>query len=191
MCSIAQTAVIRATSWANWSILTIFAAPPTASMQSRMTRVGIRRKRRNLKIVESVAGILERELAPTIREWLKQVNLVPELTTVKLSDANRTDHLPKLFNDVIFRLRLARDVEPPLSLSAAAHGRTRFEQGYSASMLIEESRIFQVATFGTLHVHQKNLDQSQVLLDVMIIADEADRQLTQAVRSLMAAQSAA
>ncbi|MCU1296183.1 MAG: response regulator receiver protein [Acidobacteriaceae bacterium] len=143
-----------------------------------------------MKIVESVAGVLERELAPTIKEWLKQVNLIPELTKVKLTDANRTDHLPKLLNDVIFRLRLARDVEPLLSMAAAAHGRTRFEQGYSAAMLIEESRIFQVTTFGTLHLHQSKLDQSQVLLDVMTIADETDRQLTEAVRSLMAAKAA-
>jgi hypothetical protein len=40
------------------------------------------------------------------------------------------------------------------------------------SLLVEESRIFQVSTFGTLHLHQTKLDQDQVLLDVMTIADE-------------------
>jgi hypothetical protein len=58
-------------------------------------------------------------------------------------------------------------------------------------MLVEESRIFQVTTFETLHVHQSELDHAQVLLDVMIIADEADRQLTQTVRSFMMVQAAA
>ena len=58
-------------------------------------------------------------------------------------------------------------------------------------MLVEESRIFQVTTFGTLHLHQSELDQSEVLLDVMSIADEADRQLTETVRSFMTAQAAA
>ena len=58
----------------------------------------------------------------------------------------------------------------------------RRKQGYSAAMLIEESRVFQVATFSTLHLHQSELDQNQVLLDVMVIADEVDQQLTQAVR---------
>jgi hypothetical protein len=69
--------------------------------------------------------------------------------------------------------------EPLLSIAPSAHGGLRFAQGYSASMLVEESRIFQVATFGTLHLHQSELDQNQVLLDVVIIADEADRQLTE------------
>src|SRR5258708_2025855 len=53
----------------------------------------------------------------------------------------------------------------------------RRPQGYSAGMLIEESRVFQVATFGALHLHQRELDQNQVLLDVMVIADEVDAQL--------------
>jgi hypothetical protein len=141
--------------------------------------------------VKSVAVILEREVASTIKEWLKQVKLLPDLTSVPLSDSDRTGHLPKLFADLLCRLRLARDTEPPVSISASAHGRLRFAQGYSASMLVEESRIFQVATFGTLHLHQSELDQNEVLLDVIIIADEADRQLTETVRSFMTALAAA
>jgi hypothetical protein len=141
-----------------------------------------------LKTVASVADILERELAPTITEWLRRVNLVPELTNTPLSDADRTGHLPKPYYDLISRLRLAKDVPPPISAAAAAHGQMRRAQGYSASMLIEESRVFQVATFGTLHLHKSELDQNQVLLDVMVIADEVDAQLMETVRSLMAAK---
>jgi hypothetical protein len=137
-----------------------------------------------LKTVASVADILERELEPTIKEWLRRVNLVPELTAITLSDADRTDHLPKLYFDLINRLRLIKDAHPPVSIAAAEHGQIRRAQGYSASMLIEESRVFQVATFNTLHLHQTELDQSQVLLDVMVIADEVDAQLMETVRSL-------
>jgi hypothetical protein len=144
-----------------------------------------------LKTLKSVAVILERELGSTIKAWLKQVNLVPDLTNLPLSDADRTGHLPKLFDDLLCRLRLPRDAESPVSVTASAHGKLRFSQGYSVPMLVEESRIFQVTTFGTLHLHQSELDQSEVLLDVMTIADEADRQLTETVRSFMMAQAAA
>ena len=138
-----------------------------------------------------MAVILERELGSTIEEWLKQVKLVPDLTNIPLSDSDRTGHLPRLFEDLLCRLRLPKDADPPVSINAAAHGRLRFAQGYSAPMLIEESRIFQVTTFGTLHLHQRELDQSQVLSDVILIADEADRQLTETVRSFMTAQAEA
>jgi hypothetical protein len=52
--------------------------------------------------------------------------------------------------------------------------------------LIEESRVFQIVTFGALHLHQSELDPKQVLLDVMVIANEADAQLREAMRSLIA-----
>jgi hypothetical protein len=135
--------------------------------------------------VQSVATILERELQPTISEWLRRVNMVPELTRIPLSGADRTRHLPKLFDDVICRLRLAKDAPRPISAAAAAHGQIRREQGYSAAMLVEESWAFEVSTFGTLHLHQSELDQNQMLLDIMVIADEADAQLTEAVGSLL------
>ena len=136
------------------------------------------------------ADILERELEPTIKEWLRRVNLVPELTAIPLSDADRTGHLPTLYYDLISRLRLAKDAHRPVSAAAATHGQIRRAQGYSASMLIEESRVFQVATFGTLHLHQSELDQKQVLLDIMVIADEVDAQLMETVSSLMRAKLA-
>jgi hypothetical protein len=144
-----------------------------------------------VKTLKSVESILKRELASTIKEWLRQVKLVPDLSNISLSDSDRTGHLPKLFEDVLNRLRLARGVEPLLSITASAHGKLRFSQGYSVPMLIEESRIFQVATLGTLHLHQNELDQSEVLLDVMTIADEADRQLTESVGSFITHQQAA
>jgi hypothetical protein len=144
-----------------------------------------------VKTLKSVESILKRELASTIKEWLRQVKLVPDLTNIPLSDSDRTGHLPKLFEDVLNRLRLARGDESLLSITPSAHGGLRFAQGYSPSMLVEESRIFQVTTFGTLELHQSELNQSDVLLDVMTIADEADRQLTETVRGFMTAQQAA
>jgi hypothetical protein len=143
------------------------------------------------KTAKSVAAILEKELDSMISEWKRQVSLVPSLTNILLSDADRTDHLPKLFDEVLCRLRGTRDTEPLVSIAAAAHGRLRFAQGYSVAMLVEESRILEVTTFGTLQRHQRELDRNQVLLDVGIIADEADRQLEETVVGFMAARAAA
>ena len=131
---------------------------------------------------KSVATILERELEPTIKEWLRRVNLLPALTHTPLNDEDRVVHLPNLFHDPACRLRLPKDAHLPMSTAATAHGQTRRDQGYSPAMLVEESRLFQVVTFQTLHRHQGELDQDQVLLDVMVIADEVDLQLMQAVR---------
>jgi hypothetical protein len=131
---------------------------------------------------KSVATILDREVEPAIKEWLRRVNLLPELTCVPLNDDDRVAHLPKLFGDLTCRLRLAVDSHLSPSTAAVRHGQARRLQGYSPAMLVEESRLFQVVTFHTLHLHQSELDQGQLLLDVMVIADEVDLQLMQAVR---------
>ena len=141
--------------------------------------------------IASVADVLEREVGPTIKEWLRRVNLVPELIQIPLSDADRTNHLPKLFHDVICRLRLVKVAPWPVSPAAAKHGALRYRQGYSASMLIEESRVLQAVTFRTVHLHQSELDQNQLLSSIMIIADEVEAQLMEAVRSLMDAKQVA
>jgi hypothetical protein len=56
-------------------------------------------------------------------------------------------------------------------------------QGYTASMLVDESRILQVTLFETLQKNMRYLDFSLLLPDVMRIADEVDSQLAQAMVS--------
>jgi hypothetical protein len=129
----------------------------------------------------SVATILERETGPTIKEWLRRVHLLPELTAIPLSDGGRSAHLPKLLHDMTCRLRLAKDIRQLASIAATAHGQWRRIQGYSPAMLVEESRLLEVVTFQTLQLHQGEIDQDELLPAIIIIADEADLQLAQAV----------
>ena len=69
------------------------------------------------------------------------------------------------------------------SAAAVAHGKMRKLQGYTAAMLVHDSRILQVTLFGTLQRNLSALDFSLRLPDVMTIADEVDSQLTQAMAS--------
>ena len=62
----------------------------------------------------------------------------------------------------------------------------RLEQGYTSTMVIEESRILQVSIFSTLHENLRSVDFSRVLADVVSIADEVDSQLKQAIGAFVA-----
>jgi hypothetical protein len=70
-----------------------------------------------------------------------------------------------------------------VSEAAVEHGNIRRSQGYSASMIIEESRILQVSIFNTLQKNLTTVDYSLLLHDVMTIADECDSQLKQTIIS--------
>jgi hypothetical protein len=143
------------------------------------------------KTKKSVAAILEQERDSMISDWQRRANLVPNLTAVLVSDTDRAGHLPKLFDEMVRRLRGDKNTEPPVSMAAVAHGKLRFAQGYSVPMLVEESRILEVTTFSTLHRRRGDLDRRKVLPDVVIIADEADRQLGETVVGFMMARDAA
>jgi hypothetical protein len=133
--------------------------------------------------VESVATILERDTEVTIQNWLNLVEQDTELTCISLSRFERTGHLPKLLRDLVLRLRLDTGLPAPISLAARDHGKLRYEQGYTATMVVEESRILQVSIFSTLQRNLRSVDFSKVLLDVVTIADEVDSQLKQAMLS--------
>jgi len=135
--------------------------------------------------VETVAAVLERDLNLTIEKWIERVNKTKKLADVKLDREERMGHLPRLLEDIVTRLRLAKDVTPPSSSAARDHGTVRFNQGYTVSMLIEESRLLQVSIFETLHRNQNTLDPQVVLLDVMTIADECDNQLGHTIDTFM------
>jgi DNA-binding response OmpR family regulator len=134
---------------------------------------------------ENVATILEQSTQSTIEDWLVRVELEPHIIDVPLGAAERCAHLPQLFRDLVFRLRnpLPLGTRALVSPSAASHGLLRREQGYSAAMMVEESRMLQVSIFQTLQNNLFRVDFSLLLVGVMAIADEVDSQLAQAMAS--------
>jgi len=141
------------------------------------------------RVVSTIATILEEETQPTIKDWLARADADRHILTIHLTDAERTAHLPQLFGDLVYRLKhpLPLGSRALVSAAAARHGLLRREQGYTAAMIVEESRMLQVSIFQTL---QNNLDRvnfSLLLVGVMAIADEVDSQLAQAMTAYVAA----
>lgn len=138
---------------------------------------------------ESVASILEHDMGSTIQDWMVLVEQNEELTCIPLSFEDRTGHLPNLIADLIYRLRLPTRAQANSSTAARQHGDLRRKQGYSAAMVVEESRILQVCIFNTLQNNLAQVDFSKVLRDVITIADEVDSQLKQAMLSYVDTRS--
>jgi hypothetical protein len=136
-------------------------------------------------VEDEVANILERETPSAIWKWLNLVDAEPEILHVKMSAEERSAHLPALFRDLILRIRkrLPLRTRALMSDDAHHHGIIRRKQGYSPAMMVEESRMLQVSIFETLHEHVGEVDPGLLLLDVMVIADEVDSQLAQAMAS--------
>lgn len=157
-------------------------APPklVAIINERLAK----RESRQAATVERVAAILERNVSTTITDWLTRVEREDELTSVPLSEEERTAHLPKLLQELVRRLRIPRNLGTKAQSKAAAeHGKVRHSQGYTVPMIVEEARILQVSIFETLQKNLSTVDFSLLLIDVMTIADECDSQLKQTLTS--------
>jgi CheY-like chemotaxis protein len=141
-----------------------------------------------VRVIASVADILEEETQSTINDWLLRVELEPDIITVPLGYKDRTAHLPSLFSDLVCRLRypLPLGTRALVSTAATQHGVDRRRQGYTAAMMVEESRMLQVSIFQTLQNNLYRVNFSLVLVGVMAIADEVDSQLAQAMASYVA-----
>jgi len=139
------------------------------------------------RVTESVATILEGDSGRIIQLWLSRVQGNDVLMKLPLSSQERTGHLPFLLRDLVERLRASKSVDAkhPESKAAHEHGRLRRTQGYSAPMIVEESRMLQVSIFQILQNNLGRVDFSLVLVDVMTIADEVDSQLCQAMQTFI------
>lgn len=142
---------------------------------------------------ETVASILERDANITVERWLHRVNQSEELSRIPLSDAQRTGHLAAITKQIAVRLRERPLMESGMTDSPAAvdHGQLRYHQGYTASLLVQESRILQVCIFETIKRNLSKVDFSILLPDIMVIADEVDSQLAQSIESFVKLQQSA
>jgi CheY-like chemotaxis protein len=139
------------------------------------------------RVIQSVATILESSIQSTVEAWFERVEKEKKLTTVAMSQEQRVGHLPKILVDLVNRLRSFKSLgsHDLVSIAAQQHGRLRRQQGYSAAMMVEESRMLQVSIFETLQKNLASIDFSILLNAVMTIADEVDSQLSQAMDSYM------
>jgi DNA-binding response OmpR family regulator len=139
------------------------------------------------RVVETVATILERTIEISISSGLRRVHNEKELMLIPMRDELRCEHLTQLFQDLVLRLRVFKPLgtKELVSPAAFAHGAGRRRQGYTAGMMVEESRLLQVSVFQTLQDNLGTIDFSVLLISVMSIADEVDSQLSQAMDGYM------
>lgn len=140
------------------------------------------------KVVETVGAILQRSVEATIRAWFDRIGTDKKVMAIPMTYEQRTCHLPQVFRDLVSRLESTKPIgsKELVSKSASDHGINRQKQGYTAPMLVEESRMLQVCIFDTLQKNLATIDFSVVLIGVMTIADEIDSQLSQAMDSFIA-----
>ena len=128
-----------------------------------------------------VAQIL-RELSSLICDrWLSQVMADPELAAIPLTEAERSDHVPDMVEELIRRLEGPQEELSDVATDAARkHGKVRYQQGYTIPQILFEARVLQHVLTSTIHENLFGLDLSTLVGDILEIGEtlQADAEIS-------------
>jgi DNA-binding response OmpR family regulator len=131
-----------------------------------------------------VHEILRENAHHIAQEWLRQVNQIPELAAINLSDQERIDHIPWVLDELIRRLQqTSEDTSQQATESAQVHGRLRYEQGYSIPQIIVEARVLQRTITSTVQAHLLGVDVSTLVPDLVEIGESLASMIEISIRA--------
>ena len=133
-----------------------------------------------------VADVIRDSKEHIIAEWLKATKSHPEFQS-PMSDDERRDHLPNKLDELVAMLESRNPHETSRQQLRAAfmHGETRKQQGYSAEMIVEETRLVETCIFNTVQANLLNINISRIIPDLILITDSSQRQLRQTLHAFL------
>jgi ActR/RegA family two-component response regulator len=132
---------------------------------------------------KKTAVVLRENEGELIDLWFQEVQSDPRFQEIPMSQKERIDHLPGLLKELARRIEKgALAADPESSRSAALHGRKRREQGYSATLIVQECRVFYRVIANRLQQNLLDLDISTVIPDLIRISDILNEMLQESIR---------
>lgn len=119
-----------------------------------------------------VAQII-RELSSHIcNRWLHLVMQDPDLAAVPLTEAERSDHIPDMMEELIRRLEGPQEELSEVGTDAARlHGKLRYQQGYTIPQILFEARVLQHVLTSSIHENLFGIDLSTLVGDILEIGE--------------------
>jgi ActR/RegA family two-component response regulator len=104
--------------------------------------------------------------------WLEEIMADPEIASIPLTEAERTDHVPDILSELTSRLQGPQDeLSPSVVEASRKHGKMRYQQGYTIPQILFESRVLQQVLSRTIRENLFNIDLSTLVEDVLQIGE--------------------
>jgi ActR/RegA family two-component response regulator len=125
---------------------------------------------------------IEQNRDEIIERWLTEVSEDPQLANIRISDAERKDHVPRLLNNAV---SIMRGQEPAAEMREACrlHGTTRARQGYTLPLLLREARLLRKMIGGFIQEHLLEIVLSHVVSDMTRMYESFDALLEDSVQA--------
>src|SRR6201996_3146368 len=108
----------------------------------------------------------------------------PDIASIPLSKAERSDHVPEMVSELIRRLEgPAQQLSDTAIEAARKHGKLRYKQGYSIPQMLLEARILQHIISAQIHENFFGVDLSTLVADVLEIGESLQAEMETSVRA--------
>ena len=144
-----------------------------------------RRKKPSTILTKRLPEIIQQERQKIIQEWFEEVEAKPELARIRMSREDRIDHLPGVFDELVRSPVAGTAIENETRHAATQHGHARRQQGYTPSMLLEETRILHRVIANCVQHNLLMVDVSNVLPDLIEVDDRLHQILRYSLEALL------
>jgi DNA-binding response OmpR family regulator len=156
-----------------------------ASIEKRLSRPERLRSLRRQRLVDC----LREQMEEVVRRALERMKANPRLAKIAVSDEERMDHIRTVLAEILRQVEQGPQPEKQ-TRAGAKHGRSRKEQGYSLSMLVDDRRAIDAAIHDVIKGKLLELDLSSLLDDLERLNDGLDTQLQRSLEGYMDHQAA-
>jgi two-component system, response regulator RegA len=135
--------------------------------------------------------LIRENVQAIVDKWAKETEGDEELKKLRLARISRIDHLPALLRQLANRLDTPDISGTDEMESARAHGKERRRQGYSVPLIVAETRILYKVIADVVQTHLAEMDISSIVPDLIMISDNLNAMLVEALRSFLSVETAA
>jgi DNA-binding response OmpR family regulator len=147
-------------------------------LERREQRIPIVTKRLQEIILENKQAIIE--------DWLRMVEVIPEMRLVPLTRDERINHMPEVLDELLRSRSSEQDIMSERALQAARkHGVKRREQRYTIPMVLEEGRVLHFLISDYMRRNLLQVDVSFLIPDLNEVSDRIHRLVQEAVKAYL------
>jgi ActR/RegA family two-component response regulator len=129
--------------------------------------------------------LIHEEQKAITEDWLAAVKNDHELNLIPISDSERVDHLPNVL-DAALHVSAGNQITAEALKAATLHGNVRLHQGYTAPLIMRESRLLTSVVVRCVQKHLLVIDISTLIPDLMNTCEAIGTLAEVSVRSFLA-----
>ncbi|HZP62739.1 MAG TPA: response regulator [Terriglobales bacterium] len=128
--------------------------------------------------------VVQQNLPSIISEFLKAADNDPEISSVNMTELERTDHIPRVL-EVAMRVAREGSMHDEDREASALHGSLRRKQGYTVPLLLREAMLLKRTLAGCMQEHLLEIDISYLVRDMINAFGTIDELLEESVEAFL------